>query len=102
MAVSIAMMFGRLGSAFGTNIIAYLLDTNCQYAFYMSGLTLIGKLHLTTIAFRINRSEFKKKLNPNFTVSGVMTFFIPNIHQKNVAKHGKDDSIPRPSILSAA
>lgn len=46
MAVSIIMLFGRLGSAFGTNIIAYLLDSHCQYAFYMSGISLIGKIEL--------------------------------------------------------
>lgn len=44
MAVSISMMFGRLGSAFGANIVAYLLDSNCQCAFYMAGISLIGKI----------------------------------------------------------
>lgn len=43
MAVSISMMFARIGSAFGSNIVAYLLENNCQFAFYMSGISLIGK-----------------------------------------------------------
>lgn len=96
MAVSISMMFGRLGSAFGTNIIAFLLDRNCQVAFYVSGISLIGEIQWLFIAIE----SFLKKLNL-ITVAGVMTFFIPNIHQK-VSKQDKDENIPRPSILSTA
>lgn len=42
MAVSMSMMFGRLGSAIGANFVAVLLDNYCEVAFYMSGISLIG------------------------------------------------------------
>lgn len=58
MAVSISMMFGRVGSALGSNIVAFLLYNNCSAAFYMSGISLIGKVH--NFIFQLN---YSKKLN---------------------------------------
>lgn len=43
MAICIALMFGRLGSVVGANIVALLLDDHCETAFYMSGISVIGK-----------------------------------------------------------
>lgn len=45
MAISLSTMFGRLGSAVGATIVAILLDTNCQAAFYISGISLIGNIN---------------------------------------------------------
>ncbi|XP_031625525.1 synaptic vesicle glycoprotein 2B-like [Contarinia nasturtii] len=57
MAICISlMMFGRLGGVVGTNVIASLLERNCESVFYLSGVNLI--------------------------VIGVLAFFIPNIHQR--------------------
>lgn len=44
MAVSISMMFGRLGSAIGANFVAFMLDNYCDVAFYVSGTSLIGNI----------------------------------------------------------
>lgn len=44
MAICISLMFGRLGSMVGSNVIALLLQNqNCEMTFYSSGLSLIGK-----------------------------------------------------------
>lgn len=43
MAICIALMFGRLGSVVGSNIVALLLDDHCESAFYLSGASVIGK-----------------------------------------------------------
>lgn len=45
MAICIALMFSRLGSVFGANGSAILLDDHCETVFYVSGLTLLGNLH---------------------------------------------------------
>ena len=56
MAVCISLMFGRFGSAVGSNIVGVLLDTNCEATFLMSGLSLCA--------------------------CGVLSFFIPNIFNR--------------------
>lgn len=43
MAVSISLMFGRLGSVAGSNLTAVLLDASCENAFYLPGCSLISK-----------------------------------------------------------
>lgn len=42
MAVSISLMFGRLGGVAGSNLTAVLLDASCQNAFFLPGCALIG------------------------------------------------------------
>lgn len=54
MAVSISMCFARFGSAFGSNIVAFLLENNCQVAFYMSGISLIGKVSSCQNLFQLD------------------------------------------------
>lgn len=39
-----SMIFGRLGSVVGSNLIAYLLNKQCEIAFYLSGSSVIGEL----------------------------------------------------------
>ncbi|XP_058116262.1 synaptic vesicle glycoprotein 2B-like [Anopheles ziemanni] len=63
MAVCISLMFGRLGSVVGANIVGILLDSHCELTFWISGVSLIG--------------------------CGVLSFFIPNIYKRN----GSDDRI---------
>ncbi|XP_055389996.1 synaptic vesicle glycoprotein 2A-like [Condylostylus longicornis] len=41
MAICISLMFGRLGSAVGANVVGSILDYSCEGTFYVSGLTLI-------------------------------------------------------------
>lgn len=53
MAVCISLMFGRLGSVFGSNLVGLLLDSHCQVTFALSGATLF--------------------------LSSVLVIFIPNI-----------------------
>lgn len=43
MAISISLMFGRMGCVIGANTVALLLDDNCETSFYLSGSILIGK-----------------------------------------------------------
>lgn len=57
MAVCISLMFGRLGSVFGSNLVGFLLDSHCQITFALSGVTLL--------------------------ISGVLVFFIPNIARRS-------------------
>lgn len=56
MAVCISLMFGRLGSVTGANMLGLLLDSQCQLTFGIAG----------TLMF----------------VCGVTAFFIPNIRQR--------------------
>nr|XP_029716305.1 synaptic vesicle glycoprotein 2B-like [Aedes albopictus] len=59
MAVCISLMFGRLGSVVGANMVGILLDTQCELTFWISGVSLIG--------------------------CGVLSFFIPNIYKRKTA-----------------
>lgn len=58
MAVCISLMFGRLGSVFGSNLVGLLLDSHCQVTFALSGVTLL--------------------------LSAVLVFYIPNISRRSV------------------
>lgn len=60
MAVCISLMFGRLGSVVGANIVGVLLDSQCELTFWISGVSLIG--------------------------CGVLSFFIPNIYKRNATE----------------
>ncbi|XP_052900101.1 synaptic vesicle glycoprotein 2B-like [Anopheles moucheti] len=60
MAVCISLMFGRLGSIAGSNLVGVLLDTRCELTFWISGLLLIG--------------------------SGVLSFFIPHIYKRQASE----------------
>ncbi|GAB0095015.1 hypothetical protein DMENIID0001_103410 [Sergentomyia squamirostris] len=53
MSVSISLMVGRLGSVFGSNLVAAILDYNCEATFLISGISLI--------------------------LCGILSIFIPNI-----------------------
>uniref|UniRef100_A0A1Y9HAI4 Major facilitator superfamily (MFS) profile domain-containing protein n=1 Tax=Anopheles farauti TaxID=69004 RepID=A0A1Y9HAI4_9DIPT len=60
MAVCISLMFGRLGSVVGANIVGMLLDSQCELTFWISGFSLMG--------------------------CGVLSFFIPNIYKRNASE----------------
>uniref|UniRef100_A0A1Y9G865 Major facilitator superfamily (MFS) profile domain-containing protein n=1 Tax=Anopheles albimanus TaxID=7167 RepID=A0A1Y9G865_ANOAL len=60
MAVCISLMFGRLGSVVGANIVGVLLDSYCELTFWISGVSLIA--------------------------CGALSFFIPNIYSRNVSE----------------
>ncbi|XP_031626825.1 synaptic vesicle glycoprotein 2A-like isoform X2 [Contarinia nasturtii] len=76
MAMSIALMFGRLGAVTGTNAAAILLENHCETTFYLSGSILL--------------------------VMAALSFFIPNIHKKinESAEQNPVKSNHRPSVLS--
>lgn len=44
MAVCISLMFGRLGSVAGSNMVALLIDDQCNSVFLLSGGSVICKL----------------------------------------------------------
>lgn len=71
-AINVLLLFGRIGSVVGSNTFAYLLNTNCEVAFYLSGASVIG------CAF--------------------LSFFIPNIHQRATKNNIK--AHPRSSVIS--
>lgn len=54
MALSISLMFGRLGGVAGSNTAALLLDNHCETTFYISGASLLGKIKTT-----VNQSFLK-------------------------------------------
>ncbi|XP_050076074.1 synaptic vesicle glycoprotein 2B-like [Anopheles maculipalpis] len=60
MAVCISLMFGRLGSIVGSNLVGFLLDTHCELTFWISGLLLVG--------------------------CGVLSFFIPHIYKRQASE----------------
>lgn len=66
MAICIALMFGRLGSVFGANAGALLLDNHCEVAFYLFGSTVIGEKHRLYI---FNSTECRIYLNYYFSFS---------------------------------
>lgn len=43
MAVCLILATSRLGAVCGAIVSAYLLDGHCEAAFYLSGISLIGK-----------------------------------------------------------
>lgn len=44
MAVSISLLFGRLGAVTGSNMTALLIENYCDALFLLSGISVIGKL----------------------------------------------------------
>ncbi|EDS32606.1 synaptic vesicle protein [Culex quinquefasciatus] len=59
MAVSISLMFGRIGSVFGTNMNGLLLDSHCEATFWIASVIML--------------------------LCGVLSFFVPDIHKKTAA-----------------
>lgn len=43
MALSISLMFARLGGVIGSNTTSYLLENSCETTFYLSGSILLGE-----------------------------------------------------------
>lgn len=80
MAVCISLMFGRLGTVVGVNTVALMLENHCELVFYMSGITLIGNSYNID---DVHNEKCTWTFSFGFDVgSGVLTFFIPKIHQK--------------------
>lgn len=46
MAVSISMMFGRMGSIVGSNLVGVILESNCSFTFYLYSGFILGKFAL--------------------------------------------------------
>ncbi|XP_055326017.1 synaptic vesicle glycoprotein 2B-like isoform X1 [Sitodiplosis mosellana] len=74
MAICISLMFGRLGSVVGASISAMLLDKHCETAFYISGTSVLAV--------------------------GVLTYFIPKIHEKVDSRKSIVQNEPRLSVIS--
>lgn len=49
MAICISLMMGRLGSVVGANIVGLLLDNYCQWAFFLSGSSLVCNISVIFI-----------------------------------------------------
>ncbi|XP_062540912.1 synaptic vesicle glycoprotein 2B-like [Armigeres subalbatus] len=60
MAVCISLMIGRLGSAFGSNLLGILLEKHCELTFGVASLLLIA--------------------------CGIISFFVPSIDQRDQSK----------------
>jgi hypothetical protein len=63
MAINISMMFGRIGSVMGTNVVGFTLDHYCSATFAVSASIM--------------------------SACGVLAFFIPNIRQVDGGKDKK-------------
>lgn len=100
MAVSISLIFGRLGTVSGTNMVALLLDDHCEMVFYLSGSSLIGDIRnigFFEIICKFIIIFFLKNIVFLLPVAGLLSFFIPKIHQKP----NKSLNEPRVSVLSS-
>lgn len=96
--MSISLMFGRIGSVFGSNAAAFLLDDHCEVTFYLSGSILLGEYFLKLLFLQNVNKTF---LFLSFVVIGVLSFFIPNVHKRvTKSEHDQSKSVHRPSILS--
>lgn len=105
MAICINGLFSRLGAVIGSIITAYLLDKCCESAFYISGISLIGKYHCEISSQReLNLNNYFLLILILFFFSrnagvGILTYFIPKIHEK----HNNRENIAirsRASIIS--
>lgn len=65
MGICIALMFGRLGAVFGTNVVALLLENYCESTFYLSGSTILGNVIQIPEFFIV---IFNVLLDPNFSL----------------------------------
>lgn len=55
MAVSISMMFGRVGSIVGSNLVAVMLESNCSATFYLYSGFILGEWAL--LDFKTNSTH---------------------------------------------
>lgn len=75
MGICIALMFGRLGAVFGTNVVALLLENYCESTFYLSGSSILGNI--------VHISEFSIVIFNVFfypipvTACGFLAIFLP-------------------------
>lgn len=87
-------MFGRLGSVVGANVTALLLENQCETVFYMSGSVVIGKVLFNyKNVFNFNRFFL-------YLATGILTFFIPNIHEIVETRMSMVQNEPRLSVAS--
>lgn len=92
MAVCISLMMGRVGSVVGASVGGFLLDRQCESAFLASGISLISKF--LTLHQLIDILKMPSLFH---SVCGILSFFIPNIHQR-----ARKQMAPRLSISSRA
>lgn len=102
MAVCISLMFARLGGLVGAYVVSILLESQCQILFELSGSLLIGKPRGKS-RYSIQSLYSINKIIMIFTVSGILSYFIPKIHQKIEEPQQPTSMInePRASIFSA-
>lgn len=117
MSLCFSLMFARLGAVVGANVTSLLLKSHCQLLFGLSGSLLIGKqFKKNNINFSktktqiLNTSHHKmmiiiyknsyKNVFISFVVAGVLSYFIPKIHQK-MEDPKEIMNEPRASIFSA-
>uniref|UniRef100_A0A182MDT7 Major facilitator superfamily (MFS) profile domain-containing protein n=1 Tax=Anopheles culicifacies TaxID=139723 RepID=A0A182MDT7_9DIPT len=62
MAVCISLMFGRLGSVVGANIVGVLLDSQCELTFWISGVSLIGCGLSNHMALHVRGHTVRKRI----------------------------------------
>lgn len=82
MAVSISMIFYRCGGVSGSLITAALLDNYCEYAFYLSGSTVLGNNLNLDKNLKKKIILFIEILTVFVPACAFLAFFIPKIHQK--------------------
>lgn len=72
MAVSIALMFGRLGSIVGSNLVGVILAVNCVATFYLYTCFILGKFQY----LRSLKSLLLNNINL-ISVCAVLSLFLP-------------------------
>lgn len=61
MAINISMMFGRVGSVLGTNIVGFTLDNYCSETFTISSALLASMAVISVFIPKIRRIDGRKE-----------------------------------------
>lgn len=77
MAVSVALMFGRLGSIVGSSAVGLLLDVNCTATFYLYTCFIIGKYDTEQTHFLLHKLNIELYLfrDKIIELNFIITFF---------------------------
>lgn len=65
MAISMSIMFGRMGCVGGANTIALLLDNNCETSFYLSASILFGKFLMYSCSIHLKIIKINSFVHSN-------------------------------------
>lgn len=88
MAVSISMMFGRLGSIVGSNLVGVLLENNCSATFLMYSGFILGEWNIigskaVTILLTVDMSLYCS-LRTDFTYAAIQNTLMHTLRKYEI------------------